>query len=44
MSMFFLTRLEEINTVAGQAQLDYVRAEAKPDLYSEWWATYFKPL
>ena len=44
MSIFFLTRLEEINTVAGQAQLDYVRAEAKPDLYSEWWATYFKPL
>jgi len=41
MSMLFLTRLEEINTVAGQAQLDYVRAEAKPDLCAEWWATYF---
>lgn len=41
MSIYFLTRLEEINTVAGQAQLDYVRAEAKPDLCAEWWATYF---
>ena len=41
MSVYFLTRLEEINTVAGQAQLDYVRAEAKPDLCAEWWATYF---
>ena len=43
MSIFFLSRLEEINTVAGQAQMDYLRADAKPELYSEWCAA-FMPL
>ena len=44
MSIYFLTRLEEINTVVGQAQMDFMRADLKMETFSDWRATYFNLL
>jgi hypothetical protein len=43
MSLYFLTRLEEINSVIGQAQMDHIRSETKYDQSSaDWCTTYLK--
>ena len=43
MSLYFLTRLEEINSVIGQAQMDHIRSETKYDQASaDWCTTYLK--
>lgn len=44
MSLFFLVRLEEINTVVGQAQMDFMRADLKMETFSDWRAAYFNLL
>lgn len=44
MSLYFLVRLEEINTIVGQAQMDFMRAEMKMDSFADWRAAYFKLL
>ena len=43
MSLYFLTKLEEINSVIGQAQMDHIRSETKHDQASaDWCTTYLK--
>ena len=41
MPLYFLVRLEEINTIVGQAQMDFMRAEMKMESFAEWRAAYF---
>jgi hypothetical protein len=41
LSLYFLTRLEEINSVIGQAQMDHIRSESKYDqVCADWCTTY----